>query len=438
MSATASVSRTVYMAIPVEQAYAALIDPDRYDIWCTLHRSWSERPERLDSMGTCTETIAILDQDTLVSWTVDSVGEPNTAVRRGEGQRNLQVTMSLAAAEPVPGLTSATVTAEFSSPAFDDDAAAQISAWTAQALELSVARLEDVISGSVPRETLDGPDTETLIDGLGFTECPRWHDGQLYFVDMVQKRVLRLEADGTTAILATVAGTPGGLGWLPDGTLLVVSQDDGKILCVQDGQTSLHADLSPYISSPLNDMWVGPDGRAYVGEMGFNVHALLQQSGEPVEIKPGALLVAEPDGSVQRVAEDVGFPNGIVLSHDGKTLYVAESLRSLITAFDVGPGGQLSSRRTHAELSHPPDGIAVDRDGNLWFATPAGKLAFRIAPDGTVVDHVVTQLDCIAVGLGGDDGQTLFCCTSPTNNHAEAAILLGSKVETVRIKPVGQ
>jgi hypothetical protein len=282
MSAQASASRSVSLATAAEQVYAAIVDPDRYGVWCTLHRSWSQRPEHLDDTATSAETIAILDRPTEITWAVDPKAGPSTVIRHGEGPRNLRATMSLTA-EAADGGTTVTFAAEFSSPAFDDDLASAIAQWTDAALVLSLARLQDVASGAAPRESVEvGADTETFLDGLGFTECPRWRDGCLYLVDMVQHLVLRVEIDGSVTTLATVEATPGGLGWLPDGTLLVVSQRDGKILRIGgSGELTVHADLSAQITSPLNDMWVGPDGRAYVGEMGFDVHAVIQQTGGP-------------------------------------------------------------------------------------------------------------------------------------------------------------
>src|SRR5215510_7279316 len=160
------------------------------------------------------------------------------------------------------------------------------------------------------------PVLESRIDGLAFPECPRWHGGQLWFSDMHGGRVARFESDGRVETVVEVAGGPGGLGWLPDGRLLVVSMDERKVLRLEADGLVMHADLRPYAGGKANDMVVDPFGRAYVGNFGF-------EEGE--EERPTNVLLVEPNGNVHVVAEGLRFPNGMGITPDGGTLIVAES-----------------------------------------------------------------------------------------------------------------
>ena len=257
---------------------------------------------------------------------------------------------------------------------------------------------------------------ETLIDGLSFTECPRWHDGALYLSDFYTHRVLRVTTDGRAETVAEVPNQPSGLGFLPDGRLLIVSMRDRRILRSEDGGGLVeHADLSSLAPWHLNDMLVDADGGAYVGNFGFD----LMGGAAPTTT---VLLRIDPDGSARVAADGLGFPNGMALTPDGRTLVVAESLGARLTAFDVD-GGSLDGRRDWAVLPDGavPDGICMDAEGAVWVADAANARLLRVAEGGTVLDDLATGTNVFACMLGGDDGRSLFACAAPTFHEAEAA-----------------
>ena len=183
-----------------------------------------------------------------------------------------------------------------------------------------------------------------IVSGLGFAEAPRWHDGHIWFVDFFSKAVERCTMEGKRERVAAVEGMPGGLGFLPDGTPLVVSQREFRIYRIgASGELTLHADLSQHCRGAANEMFVDPQGRAWVGHHGFDFFG----GGEP---RPASLLRVDRDGSVTVAAEDLVFPNGTALLPDGRTLVVAESFANRLTAFDIAPDGTLSNRRIWAPI----------------------------------------------------------------------------------------
>lgn len=275
---------------------------------------------------------------------------------------------------------------------------------------------------------------EILASGLTFAECPRWHNGELFVSDMHGHTVFAIAPDGTTRVVAELPVTPGGLGWLPDGTLLIVSQEDRRILRAGPGGLSTHADLSGTGASALNDMWVTDAGYSLVGEMGFNVfHFLHPQPGQPAEeVRTGQVFCLDPAGALTSSVADLIFPNGIVISPVTGRVVVAESFGFSLTELDLDPAGKLTRGAT-TKLTFAPDGIAADSEGCIWVADPAGHRAVRIAPDGRELDSVACDQQCLAVMLGGDDGRTLFLCTSPTTDPAELRRVQGSRIEVATV-----
>jgi sugar lactone lactonase YvrE len=248
---------------------------------------------------------------------------------------------------------------------------------------------------------------DTLAGGGAFFESPRWHQGRLWVSDFWRHQVLAISLNGTTETIAEVPGAPSGLGWQPDGTLLVVSMHDNKLLRAGNGTTTLHADLSALSGGTSNDMVVDAAGRAYIGTIDFTAFAE----------RPATNLVrVDPGGSVTLAAGGMSFPNGSVITPDGSTLIVAESWASRLTAFDVSADGSLHRRRVWADLGPgtAPDGITLDAEGAVWAADAAGKRAVRVHEGGEIVEEISTgDLDVVACALGGDDGRTLFLCTTP-------------------------
>jgi len=246
------------------------------------------------------------------------------------------------------------------------------------------------------------PQLLTLLTGLAFGESPRWHDGRLWFSDFGAQEVGAVDLEGNKEVLARVPGTPMGLGFLPDGRLLIVSMRDGLLLCREhDGQLVVHADLSHLCSYPWSDMVVDGRGNAYIGNLGFNF-----PSGE---FAPGFLVLVTPDGSVRRVADGFAFPNGMVVTPDNQTLIIAESYAHKLTAFDIDASGNLSNRRTWAELGgDSPDGICLDTENAVWYADVPAKHCVRVREGGEVLQTVDLDRGCFACMLGGRDRRTLF------------------------------
>jgi sugar lactone lactonase YvrE len=249
-----------------------------------------------------------------------------------------------------------------------------------------------------------------LVDGLGFGESPRWHDGRFWYSDFLSQRVSSVVPGEQPHTELELADRPSGLGWLPDGRLLVVSMHQQAVLRREaDGTLTLHADLSSIASGDVNDMVVAGDGTAYVGNFGSNVLA-----GEP--LRPAQLALVRPDGSVSVAAEGLAFPNGSVITPDGAVLIVGETLAARYTAFPIGEGGVLGEGRVWAEVEgRSPDGCTLDADGAIWFADASGGGVVRVKEGGEIVDVIETPNTAYACALGGDDGKTLFIitCSSP-------------------------
>ena len=257
-------------------------------------------------------------------------------------------------------------------------------------------------------------ETRRVAEGLVFGEGLRWREGRLYLSDLHDRRVLALGPEGGFQEIARVEARPSGLGWLPDGRLLVVSMRDRCLLRLEPGGLVLHADLSGLASFDCNDMVVGPTGRAYVGNFGFDLFAGLEQ-------RPAELVAVEPDGRARVVATDLAFPNGVVLTPDGRTLVVAESFAARLTAFDVSDDGDLSRRRVWAEIEGMvPDGIALDAEGAIWVTSPATGELLRVHEGGRVSARVRPSQSPYACALGGPGRRTLYVATAPSHQPEEA------------------
>ena len=257
----------------------------------------------------------------------------------------------------------------------------------------------------------------TVLADLVFTEGPRWREGRLWCSDMHDHRVISTALDGEADTVVRVDDDePSGLGWLPDGRLLVVAMETQRLLRVEpDGTLATHADLSSAARGSLNDMIVAADGTAYIGDMGVRIHEL------GAERRAGQTFRVAPDGRWECAADDLQSPNGHILTDDGRTLIVAESGGGKLTAFTVRDDGTLADRRTYAELTParddvlfaPPDGICLDADGAVWVADPLGARVFRVLEGGEVTD-TIDFTDCIPVAcvLGGPDRRTLLMCVA--------------------------
>ena len=274
-------------------------------------------------------------------------------------------------------------------------------------------------------------ETRVLIDGLRFPEGPRWHDGRFWFSDMHDGKVIAASMDGETETIVEVPEDPSGLGWLPDGRLLVVSMHDRRLLRLDPEGLTEVADLTPYATFHCNDMVVDAQGRAYVGNFGFD----LNSGDKPV---PANLILVHVDGRAEIAAKDLQFPNGTVITPDGKTLIVGESFGARLTAFDIAEDGTLSGRRVWAQLDGDvPDGICLDEEGAIWVASPVGKGGLlRVREGGEVTDRIAVEHDAFACMLGGPDRKTLFICTSASSDPAKTENRLG-RIEVVDVAVAG-
>jgi len=265
------------------------------------------------------------------------------------------------------------------------------------------------------------PSAELLLDGLIFPEGPRWRDGKLWFSDMHAHRVMTVDLAGRSQVVVEVPGQPSGLGWTPDGKLLVVSMTDRRLLRLEAGALVEVADLASLATFHCNDMVVDEQGRAYVGNFGFD----LDGQGEFVK---AALIAVDPDGRAWIAADELAFPNGCVITPDGRTLIVGESYAARLTAFEIGPDGSLGGRREWARLAGAvPDGICLDAEGAVWVASPVSNEVLRVREGGEVVERIATSQSAIACMLGGSERRTLFILTS-----------LGTNPEQLKMKPTGR
>lgn len=267
----------------------------------------------------------------------------------------------------------------------------------------------------------------TLATGFAYPEGPRWHGGALWFSDQHAGTVHALSSAGERLDSYAVEGGPSGLGWMPDGSMLVVSMDGRKVLRRGKGRFEVHADLSAHHRAQSNDMVVLPSGRAYVGNIGFDF-----DHGEAPA--PTMLLLVEPDGAVRTVAENLSCPNGMVGTPDGKVLIVAESLANRLTAFDIAADGGLGNRRIFADLpGHVPDGICLDAEGQIWFASPFTHSAVRVRDGGDITATVEVDAGVFACMLGGTDGRDLFLCCASSHARHETTRQMSGRIDVVRV-----
>ncbi len=272
---------------------------------------------------------------------------------------------------------------------------------------------------------------KVLIDKLMFPEGPRWHDGKLFFSDMHAHKVLSSDLGGKTQTVCEVPNWPSGLGWLPDGRMLVVSMTDRKLMRLERDGLKLHADLSKLASFHCNDMVTDGKGRSYVGNFGYNLYIDEAQ-------KPAELIMVTADGKASVVAKDLKFPNGTVITPDGRTLIVGESMGNRLTAFDIGADGTLSNRRVFAELGKAvPDGIALDAQNAVWVASPFTNEVLRVFEGGRVEHRIETSQMAIACALGGTDRKTLFVLTAPTVDPEKCRANPASRIEVTQVEVPG-
>ena len=286
-----------------------------------------------------------------------------------------------------------------------------------------------------------GRNVDVVSDGWSYLECPRWHEGRLWVSDFYTEKVVAIDDAGHHEVMAEVPAQPSGLGFLPDGRALIVSMRDHRILRREnDGSLVEHADLSGLVADHLNDMVVDDRGGAYVGNFGFDL-----MGGAP--ISSTTLTYVDPDGAASTVADDLLFPNGMVL-RDG-VLVVAETFGARLTAFDVADDGGLARRRSWARFAEPPattdvgeavgalpvapDGICADADGAIWVADALHGRLLRVAEGGEVLEELPTGTGVYACMLGGEDGRTLYACAAPSFAEHERRPVREAQLLAVRV-----
>ena len=281
---------------------------------------------------------------------------------------------------------------------------------------------------------------ETLMKGLTFGEGPRWHENKFYFSDFYSHKVYSLDLSGKNEVIVEIPNQPSGLGWTPDGTMLIVSMKDRKLMSFKDGLLTERADLTELSGFHCNDMVVDIDGNAFIGNFGFNTY-----DGE--EIKPTNLILVKPGEEPVLAADNLFFPNGTVITPDNKTLIVGETYAARLTAFDKSEDGSLSNRRIWADLKVNaeegtvplPDGMCIDEEGAIWVASPSTAEVIRVHEGGMISERIPVQTNAFACMLGGEDRRTLFICTSNGSGvDPEAALREKSgKIEITQVDVPG-
>lgn len=273
---------------------------------------------------------------------------------------------------------------------------------------------------------------ETLVQSLKFGEGPRWRNGKLWYSDFYAHHVRTVDLAGNVETIVDVPNQPSGLGWDTDGNLLIVSMLDRKLMRLRGGVLEVAGDLSGVVTSPCNDMVVDAQGRAYVGNFGFERH----KGEDPCTT---SMWRVDPDGSIHEAVADLIFPNGAIITPDGRTLVVGETFASRLTAFDVADDGSLSNRRVWAEMSGVgvPDGICLDAEGAIWVADPRGKCVQRIHEGGHVSEEIsFGERGAYACMLGGPEGKHLFIVTNIDSGQVAANAGVGA-IEVVEVDVAG-
>lgn len=272
---------------------------------------------------------------------------------------------------------------------------------------------------------------DVLLDGLAFGEGPRWHEDRLWFSDMHKDRVEAVGLDGKSEVIVEVPQRPSGLGFLPDGRLLIVSMVDRKVMRLDDGGLTEVADLSSIATWHCNDMVVDAQGRAYVGNFGWDIETSQTQVG-------AALTLVTPDGETRVVAKDLIFPNGAVITPDGKRLIVGETFAGRLSVFDIRDDGSLSERRDFAATPGiAPDGICLDAEGAVWVACPVSGRVVRVKEGGEIAAEIKVDSLAFACMLGGPQRKHLFICTAKVSTSAECRAEHTGRIEVVEVDVPG-
>ncbi len=279
-------------------------------------------------------------------------------------------------------------------------------------------------------------------EGLSFGEVPRWHNGRLWYSDFYRHGIYSMDVAGDERLEHLVLAQPSGLGWLPGGDLLCVSMTDYKVLRFSGDHPSEFCDISNYCGFWANDMVTSASGISYVGNFGFDLHAMLRDVGAVgmSQNRPPTtnVVVISPEGDVLQVVPDLDFPNGTVITPDGATLIVGETLSCRLSAFDIASDGTLLNRRVWAQLEAVyTDGMCLDDDGQIWLANAVAPQCLRVKEGGEITGVVTTTQVSFACMLGGEDRRSLYIMTAPTSDRFEIGDTLLGRIEVAEVATPG-
>ncbi|MGV7216881.1 SMP-30/gluconolactonase/LRE family protein [Bradyrhizobium sp. UFLA05-112] len=278
---------------------------------------------------------------------------------------------------------------------------------------------------------MNEPQLRTLLDGGKYFEAPRWHAGRIWFVDCMARTLLSIGPSGDRTEHATFDDVPCGTGVLPNGRLVVLTMFRKHLLAYADSELSLYADLSGIATGTIDDMIVDGLGRAYVGDLGFNLPPPPERGAD------GRIILVTPDGGTRVVAEGLRFPNGIAISADHDRLVVAEMDGECLADYGIGSDGSLHPRRRLA-CGKEPDGICLDRDGAAWVASYGEDAFIRIDRDGRERQRInVPGRRGIACALGGADRRTLFCISAATSPEELRQGKSSARIDMVEVETPG-
>jgi len=273
---------------------------------------------------------------------------------------------------------------------------------------------------------------QCVLDGGRYFEGPRWHDGRLWFVDCMERTLLSLSPSGERERHATFEDdTPCGTGILPDGRLVVLTMHRKRLMTYADGKLSLYADLSAIAAGAIDDMIIDGQGRAYVGDLGFDMPP------PPDRGAPGRIILVMPDGAARVVAEGLRFPNGIAVSADHRRLVVAEMDGACLADYDIEPNGDLKFRGRFGSMKSP-DGICLDQQGAVWVASFEEDAFIRLDPDGCELQRIeVPGRRALACVLGGPERRTLCCLSAATSYEELRQRRSSSRIDVVDVEVAG-
>lgn len=270
--------------------------------------------------------------------------------------------------------------------------------------------------------------TQLLADGFVFLEGPRWQRDHLWFSDMWDFKVYKMTASGSRSVVCELPKRPSGIGFLPDGTPLIVSMADKKLMKLVGRRLSVHSHLDKLAGGDINDCVTDNAGRTYVGNFGYDLFGGAEKA-------LADLVLVEANGAARIVASGLDFPNGTVIKDAGKTLVISESWANRLSAFDIAADGSLSNRRVYASFDdRVPDGICLDAAGAIWVSCFNSGEFIRVLEGGEITDTVTCGgKRAVACQLGGGDGRTLFCCTYAGQIEDVQQRKALAAVETVRV-----